>query len=46
MISEMKRFLMSGANVVQLQNRVGSERLIRSLSSHTTIRAVRHTAVS
>ena len=27
-------------------NRVGSERLIRSLSSHTTVRTVRYTAVS
>jgi len=26
--------------------RVGSERLIRSLSSHTTVRTVRYTAVS
>ena len=28
-----------------VQNRVGSEGLFPSLSSHTTIRAVRHTAV-
>jgi len=27
-------------------NRVGSERLVRSLSSHTTVRTVRYTAVS
>ena len=28
-----------------LKNRVGSEGLFPSLSSHTTVRAVRHTAV-
>jgi len=33
-------------NFVLIINRVGSERLVRSLSSHTTVRTVRYTAVS